>query len=434
VKKNTQVNALFICYYGSLLSVCRRCISFFFEVINDVEWLISHRLFCYASVFNRYEYNLYENKLNVQLKKQSLTGSIKNIVLVIDRPVIDRPVIDGSVSSNYKQVEDGKLEDGRFKHSQLKHSQLKHSQLKHSQLTSIKNNKAVIDNSDSINNPDSINKADSINLIAAGIAHEMNNPLGFVSSNLMTLQEYAESLKKILMQQQYIIERLSTQKTLSIIEIMALDNDDEINYILGDVENLINESMTGIARVQNIIEDLSEVSPFELLDTSDEDVNKVLDSTLCKLDMSLSQNIQLVKDYDELLTTKVSTNKLNQAFLAIINNAVQAVHARGNEVKGEIILRTTQLQRHIRIDVIDNGCGIPEETLTTIFNPFYTTRNVGEGIGLGLHMAKNVAESHGGALSVSSRVGMGTVFTVILPVGNGRVDASDWPMDTQMSL
>ena len=439
VKKNTQVNALFICYYGSLLSVCRRCISFFFEVINDVEWLISHRLFCYASVFNRYEYNLYENKLNVQLKKQSLTGSIKNIVLVKDRPVIDRPVIDGSVSSNYKQVEDGKLEDGRFKHSQLKHSQLKHSQLKHSQLkhsqlTSIKNNKAVIDNSDSINNPDSINKADSINLIAAGIAHEMNNPLGFVSSNLMTLQEYAESLKKILMQQQYIIERLSTQKTLSIIEIMALDNDDEINYILGDVENLINESMTGIARVQNIIEDLSEVSPFELLDTSDEDVNKVLDSTLCKLDMSLSQNIQLVKDYDELLTTKVSTNKLNQAFLAIINNAVQAVHARGNEVKGEIILRTTQLQRHIRIDVIDNGCGIPEETLTTIFNPFYTTRNVGEGIGLGLHMAKNVAESHGGALSVSSRVGMGTVFTVILPVGNGRVDASDWPMDTQMSL
>ena len=444
VKKNTQVNALFICFYGSLLSVCRRCISFFFEVINDVEWLISHRFFCYASVFNRYEYNLYENKLNVQLKKQSLSGSIKNIVLVkdrpvIDRPVIDRPVIDGSVSSNYKQVEDGKLEDGRFKHSQLKHSQLKHSQLKHSQLkhaqlTSIKNNKAVIDNSDSINNPDSINKADSINLIAAGIAHEMNNPLGFVSSNLMTLQEYAESLKKILMQQQYIIERLSTQKTLSIIEIMALDNDDEINYILGDVENLINESMTGIARVQNIIEDLSEVSPFELLDTSDEDVNKVLDSTLCKLDMSLSQNIQLVKDYDELLTTKVSTNKLNQAFLAIINNAVQAVHARGNEVKGEIILRTTQLQRHIRIDVIDNGCGIPEETLTTIFNPFYTTRNVGEGIGLGLHMAKNVAESHGGALSVSSRVGMGTVFTVILPVGNGRVDASDWPMDTQMSL
>ena len=433
VKKDTQVNALFICFYGSLLSFCRRCISFFFEVINDVEWLISHRFFCYASVFNRYEYNLYENKLNVQLKKQSLTGSTKNIVLVPskakDRPVIDRPVIDGSVSSNYKQVEDGKLEDGRFKHSQLKHSQLKHSQ-----LTSIKNNKAVIDNSDSINNPDSINKADSINLIAAGIAHEMNNPLGFVSSNLMTLQEYAESLKKILMQQQYIIERLSTQKTLSIIEIMALDNDDEINYILGDVENLINESMTGIARVQNIIEDLSEVSPFELLDTSDEDVNKVLDSTLCKLDMSLSQNIQLVKDYDELLTTKVSTNKLNQAFLAIINNAVQAVHARGNEVKGEIILRTTQLQRHIRIDVIDNGCGIPEEKLTTIFNPFYTTRNVGEGIGLGLHMAKNVAESHGGALSVSSRVGMGTVFTVILPVGNGRVDASDWPMDTQMSL
>ena len=395
MKKLTQVKSAFIYFYRSLLSVYRGFVSFFLEAANDVEWLMSYRLFCYSSGLNRHAYDLYGNRLNDPLKKQSLTGSIKNIALV-------------SMSSENSSV------------SRLDSS-----------ASLIKGSASLINNSViSIKN----NKADPISLITAGIAHEMNNPLGFVSSNLTTLQEYAESLKKILMQKQYLVERLSTQKTLSRIEIMALDNGAEINYILGDLENLISESMTGITRVQKIVEDLSEVSPLDRLATSNEDINKVLDSTLSKLDRPLSQNTQLIKEYDELLTTKVSTDKLNQAFLAIINNAAQAIDARGSEAGGKIILRTTQLQRHIRIDVIDNGCGIAEEKLTTIFNPFYTTRNVGEGIGLGLYMAQNIAKIHGGALSVSSQVGVGTVLTVILPVGDCAVDTSDWPMDSQMSL
>ena len=414
MKKITQVKNLLISCYRLLASACSSFVSFFLEAVDDAEWLMSHRFYYYSSSLNRPGYDLYANRVNDQLKKQSLTESIKNVALVSvsseDRLLL--PVASVAAIAPITSI----------------------APIIKSPMISIQNNKAAIDDLNAINKPDSINKVDSISLIAAGIAHEMNNPLGFVSSNLTTLQEYAESLKKILMQKQCLIGRLSTQKTLSRIELMALDNDAEINYILGDLEGLLSESMTGVARVQKIIEDLSEVSPFELLETSDEDINKVLDSTLSKLEFPLRQNIQLIKEYDALLSTKVITDKLNQAFLAIINNAAQAIHAGGDEADGKIILRTTQLQRHIRIDVIDNGCGIPEEKLTAIFDPFYTTRNVGEGVGLGLHMAQNVAESHGGALSVSSQMGIGTVLTVILPVGDCAIDAADWPMDTQMSL
>lgn len=417
MKKITQVKNLFISCYRLLVSACSSFVSFFLEAVDDAEWLMSHRFYYYSSALNRPGYDLYANRVNDQLKKQSLTGSIKNVALV---SVSSEDRLLSSVAS---VAAIAPITPITSKAPIIKSS-----------MISMQNNKAAIDDLNAMNKPDSINKVDSISLIAAGIAHEMNNPLGFVSSNLTTLQEYAESLKKILMQKQYLIGRLSTQKTLSRIELMALDNDAEINYILDDLEGLLSESMAGVARVQKIIEDLSEISPFELLETSDEDINKVLDSTLSKLGFPLSQNIQLIKEYDALLLTKVSTDKLNQAFLAIINNAAQAIHARGDEANGKIILRTTQLQRHIRIDVIDNGCGIPEEKLTAIFDPFYTTRNVGEGVGLGLHMAKNVAESHGGALSVSSQMGIGTVLTVILPVGDCAIDAADWPMDTQMSL
>lgn len=422
MKKITQVKNLFISCYRLLVSACSSFVSFFLEAVDDAEWLMSHRFYYYSSALNRPGYDLYANRVNDQLKKQSLTGSIKNVALV---SVSSEDRLLSSVAS---VAAIAPITPITSKAPIIKSPIIKSS------MISMQNNKAAIDDLNAMNKPDSINKVDSISLIAAGIAHEMNNPLGFVSSNLTTLQEYAESLKKILMQKQYLIGRLSTQKTLSRIELMALDNDAEINYILGDLEGLLSESMAGVARVQKIIEDLSEISPFELLETSDEDINKVLDSTLSKLGFPLSQNIQLIKEYDALLLTKVSTDKLNQAFLAIINNAAQAIHARGDEANGKIILRTTQLQRHIRIDVIDNGCGIPEEKLTAIFDPFYTTRNVGEGVGLGLHMAKNVAESHGGALSVSSQMGIGTVLTVILPVGDCAIDAADWPMDTQMSL
>ena len=171
------------------------------------------------------------------------------------------------------------------------------------------------------------------------------------------------------------------------------------------------------------------VSHVDFLDSSDEDINNILEFSLMQVVIPSNHHIQFVKEFDDVLPTKVNAKKINKAFLALISNAVLAV-----EANAKIILRTTQLKNHIRIDIIDNGCGIPEEALSTVCNPFYTTRKIGEGVGLGLHMAQNTAESHGGALNVSSKVGQGTVLTMILPMTNSEVNVSDWPMDTQRSL
>ena len=168
---------------------------------------------------------------------------------------------------------------------------------------------------------------------------------------------------------------------------------------------------------------------FILFLPSGEDINKILESSLVQLEIPSNHHIQFVKEYDDVVPTKVNAKKINKAFLALISNAVLAV-----EANAKIILRTTQLKSHIRIDIIDNGCGIPEDALTTVFNPFYTTRKIGEGVGLGLHMAQNTAESHDGALNVSSKVGEGTILTMILPIKSCEMNASDWPMDTQLSL
>jgi len=299
------------------------------------------------------------------------------------------------------------------------------------QKTALSKQKKV-SNKDKIalmNSQAAIDDTASINQIAAGIAHEINNPLGFISSNLNTLQEYTESLKAKIIQQQRLIERYSAQEAPSKNELMALHHDAEINYILGDVDGLISESIAGVARVKSIIEDISEIPHVGFFDAKHENINKIVDFTLSQISVSAEKNIRFIKEYDDLLATKVSVSNLNRALLALVNNAAQAV-----EANGKIIMRTTQLQRHVRIDVIDNGCGIAEDKLTAIFNPFYTTQNIGDGAGLGLYMAKNIAESHGGALSVSSKEGQGTVLTMILPISDCNADASIRRMDRPLSL
>lgn len=273
----------------------------------------------------------------------------------------------------------------------------------------------------------------SVDQLVAGIAHEMNNPLGFVSSNLMTLQEYAVSLKRILEQQQHLMSRFTGQRTLSTIEIMALHDDAELNFILSDLEGLIGDSIKGVSRIAKVVENLSTESRVDNFNASDEDLNQLLDQTIDLIATQQDRNFRIVKEYDALSNVKVDAEKIHQVFLALISNACQAIDG-ANKSNAEIVLRTTQLKQYVRIDVIDNGCGIPEEKLGTIFEPFYTTRNVGEGVGLGLHMAQNVIENHGGALRVSSKVGDGTILTVILPINDSMSSVSGQPMDIRLSL
>ena len=416
----TRVKRYFIPCLTSSMTLCRCLFAQILEGISDIEWIMTHRFFSYSTGLNERGQYLYENRLNVQLKKQSLMGPSKIMKMASPESVKmapsnnEIPLVNKMPSvNNITLIDKAAPVDN-----------------------AIPIDTAAISNEDDLSKKDSQNKKDDldkknilINQMSAGIAHEINNPLGFVTSNLSTLQEYTDSLKEILIQQQHLMTEISTQRTLSTTEAMALQNDAEIKYMLDDLEELISESMTGVARVKKVVEDFSVVSHVDFLDSSDEDINKILEFSLMQVVIPSNHHIQFVKEFDDVLPTKVNAKKINKAFLALISNAVLAV-----EANAKIILRTTQLKSHIRIDIIDNGCGIPEEALSTVCNPFYTTRKIGEGVGLGLHMAQNTAESHGGALNVSSKVGQGTVLTMILPMTNSEVNVSDWPMDTQRSL
>ncbi|MDB2410581.1 ATP-binding protein [Pseudomonadales bacterium] len=213
---------------------------------------------------------------------------------------------------------------------------------------------------------------------------------------------------------------------------MALHDDAELNFILSDLEGLIGDSIKGVSRIAKVVENLSAESRVDNFNASDEDLNQLLDQTIDLIAIQQDRNLRIVKEYDELSNVKIDAEKIHQVFLALISNACQAIEG-DNKSNAEIVLRTTQLKQYVRIDVIDNGCGIPEEKLGTIFEPFYTTRNVGEGVGLGLHMAQNVIENHGGALRVSSKVGDGTILTVILPINDSISSVSGQPMDIRLS-
>ena len=422
----TRVKRYFISCLTSSMTLCRCLFARILEGISDIEWVMTHRFFSYSTGLNERGQYLYENRLNVQLKKQSLMGPSKIMKTASPESVKmapsnnEMPLVNKMPSvNNMPLVNNITLIDKAA-----------------SVDNAISIDTAAISNEDNLSKKDSQNKKDTldkknilINQMSAGIAHEINNPLSFVSSNLSTLQEYTDSLKEILIQQQHLMAEISTQRTLSATEAMALQNDAEIKYMLDDLEELISESMTGVARVKKVVEDFSVVSHVDCLDSSDEDINKILEFSLMQVVIPSNHHIQFVKEYDDVMLTKINAKKINKAFLALISNAVLAV-----EANAKIILRTTQLKSHIRIDIIDNGCGIPEEALSTVCNPFYTTRKIGEGVGLGLHMAQNTAESHGGALNISSKVGQGTVLTMILPMTNSEVNVSDWPMDTQRSL
>ena len=264
-------------------------------------------------------------------------------------------------------------------------------------------------------------KMASIGQLAAGVAHEINNPVGFVSSNLKSLTDYQQDLRQILSAYSQLMVRLSSLKDsgLDLPEIEALAaqlqemaKDLDIEYILEDIPNLIAESREGLGRIKKIVLDLKDFShPGEdVLKLSDLNLN--LDSTLNIVWNELKYKATIFKEYSaELPQVKCYPQQLNQVFMNILVNAAQAI-----EKQGEIRIVTREAAGFVEIVISDTGQGIPKENLTKIFDPFFTSKEVGKGTGLGLNVAYNIIKKHQGTIDVQSEVGIGTTFTVRIPV------------------
>ena len=252
-------------------------------------------------------------------------------------------------------------------------------------------------------------KMASIGQLAAGVAHEINNPMGFISSNLSTLGKYVERFNVFIQAQSELIETLVGKDAAAALgeKRKAL----KLDHILEDGIELIKESLEGAERVRTIVKNLKSFSRVDEAECKDADINECITSTINIAWNELKYKVKLVKELGEIPLTKCHPQELNQVFMNLLVNAAQAI-----EKQGEITVRTWHESGSIYASVSDDGCGMPPQVINRIFEPFYTTKEVGKGTGLGLSITYDIVKKHNGEITVESEPGKGTTFMLRLPI------------------
>jgi len=263
-------------------------------------------------------------------------------------------------------------------------------------------------------------KMASIGQLAAGVAHEINNPTGFVSSNLKTLSDYQNDMLSLIREYRKLTADLkatvASQENMASISgnldrIEGLEKEMDIDFILDDTPNLIKESQEGAERIRKIVIDLKDFAHPGEQKLQYADINKALNSTLNIVWNEIKYKATVTKDYGDLPEVQCYPQQLNQVFMNLLVNAAQAI-----EKQGEIKITTGALDGKVEIKISDTGKGIAKENLSKIFDPFFTTKEIGKGTGLGLNVAYNIIKKHKGTIDVQSEVGKGTTFTIRIPV------------------
>lgn len=263
-------------------------------------------------------------------------------------------------------------------------------------------------------------KLASIGHLAAGVAHEINNPMGFISSNLRTLKDYTLDLNKALkvyndlcddiesLFRSAVLDSESREKLKTRMEdIRKLD----VEYILNDIPQLLEESMEGAERINKIVSDLKDFAHPGEEQPSHADLIECIESTLRIVWNELKYKTTVIRSYQKIPEIYCFPRQLNQVIMNLLVNAAQAI-----EKNGDIEIMTRDLGDHVEMIIRDTGHGIPEDIQPRIFNPFFTTKEVGKGTGLGLNLVYNIIKKHQGEIHVKSEVGKGTSFIIKLPV------------------
>jgi PAS domain S-box-containing protein len=269
-------------------------------------------------------------------------------------------------------------------------------------------------------------KMASIGQLAAGVAHEINNPMGFIHANLFQLGEYVTDLQRWLEQ----VQELRKACSLGSLEevgraaerLEAVADDVDAGYLLDDCAKAVRESLEGSERIRHIVQDLRAFSHPDGSGRTEADVNECLDSTANIVWTMMKHAVVLTKEYQDLPRVRCFPMQLKQVFMNLLVNAYQAIEE--SRRPGEIRLRTRRVAGGVAVEVEDDGVGMPPDQLHRIFDPFYTTKDVGAGTGLGLSIAYNIVRRHGGTLRVESEPGHGTRFEMFLPLHGGESDGA----------
>ena len=253
-------------------------------------------------------------------------------------------------------------------------------------------------------------KLASIGQLAAGVAHEINNPIGFVYSNLGTLQRYLTDLLGLIAA--YESAESNIADAVVIEQLQAMKKKADLVFLREDITALMSESRDGITRVKDIVQNLKD---FSHADAGDEwhwaTLQQGLDSTLNIVWNELKYKCEVVKEYAVIPDIECLPSQLNQVFMNMLVNAGHAIEERGT-----ITIRTGTEQDQVWVEIEDTGKGIEPQNLKRIFDPFFTTKPVGTGTGLGLSLTYNIVQKHNGRLEVDSVVGQGTRFRIWLPI------------------
>jgi signal transduction histidine kinase len=254
-------------------------------------------------------------------------------------------------------------------------------------------------------------KMASIGQLAAGVAHEINNPLGYVYSNLHTLGDYVNDMLRLVGAFEEA-ERLSEAPGSAWDNLRAVRRGLDFEHVRTDVVALVEESREGIQRVKKIVQDLKE---FSHADSNDEwalaDLHKGLDSTLNIAKNEFKYKATIEKAYGHLPLVECVPSQMNQVFMNILINAGQAITENGL-----IRIATGVSGDDVWVDISDNGGGISAEAMSRIFDPFFTTKQVGVGTGLGLSLSYSIVQKHQGRIDVESEPGKGARFRIWLPI------------------
>jgi signal transduction histidine kinase len=277
-----------------------------------------------------------------------------------------------------------------------------YSQLKSSQLALVQSEKMA-----------------SLGQMVAGVAHEINTPLGYVQNNVAMGQELFLQIQSMIGGYEALVDSLMDEQANEaqiagqLQQIAAMRSDMNAREMLGEMQGLMGDSLYGIAQISELVHNLKNFSRMDAAATDAVSLNDCIESALNIGRNVLKNKVDVIKELGELPKITCAPSQLNQVFLNLFTNAAHAM-----QEQGKLHVKTWSDDAAVHISVADNGKGIPQENLTRIFDPFFTTKPVGEGTGLGLAITHQIIQQHGGDIRVESRVGAGTCFHIKLPIAS----------------
>ena len=267
-------------------------------------------------------------------------------------------------------------------------------------------------------------KMASVGQLAAGVAHEINNPIGFVNSNMHTLSEYVATYQMIFQQlNDVLLKDTDTHQDEAIKQLRNIIQQQDMEFINSDISELITDSKDGLIRVAEIVKGLKLFSRVDSDEMQSYNLNDCVRTTLAMVNNQLKYICSVETHLGSIPHIMMNMGKISQVVTNLLINAGQAIESTG--AQGTITITTRELDGYIELSVQDTGCGIEPSHLDKLFNPFFTTKPEGQGTGLGLSISFGIAQEHGGTLHASSKDGEGSCFTLCLPIHNPLDDNAE---------